>query len=103
MMQTIPKFKPAPLTRPTLDTPFHIDYEWWERQARDLQSSHAVDTPIGLDHASSENVPGMVLIGVREAKACAGSLGRQKVSGRDECQGLRGTAPGAYARAAAEG
>jgi hypothetical protein len=37
MMQTIPKFRPAPLTRPTLDTPFHIDYEWWEREARDLR------------------------------------------------------------------
>ena len=37
MTQTIPKFKPAPLVRPTLETPFHIDSEWWERQGRDMR------------------------------------------------------------------
>jgi hypothetical protein len=37
MTQTLPKFKPVPLVKPTLDTPFHIDFEWWEREARDLR------------------------------------------------------------------
>jgi hypothetical protein len=37
MTQTLPKFRPAPLVKPTLDTLFHIDYEWWEREARDLR------------------------------------------------------------------
>jgi hypothetical protein len=36
-MQTLPKFKPEPLIKPTLETPFHIDYEWWSRQNRELR------------------------------------------------------------------
>jgi len=26
------------LIKPTTDTPFHIDYEWWTREGRDLRS-----------------------------------------------------------------
>ena len=37
MTQAIPRFKPAPLVKPTLETPFHIDFEWWERQGRDMR------------------------------------------------------------------
>jgi hypothetical protein len=37
MTYTLPKFKPAPLVKPTLDTPFHIDFEWWERETRDFR------------------------------------------------------------------
>jgi hypothetical protein len=37
MTETLPKFKPAALVKPTLDTPFHIDFEWWEREARDFR------------------------------------------------------------------
>lgn len=37
MMQTLPKFKPKSLVKPTLDTPFHIDFEWWERQSREFR------------------------------------------------------------------
>jgi hypothetical protein len=37
MTQTLPKFKPTPLVKPTIDTPFHIDFEWWTREARDLR------------------------------------------------------------------
>ena len=29
--------KPARSLRPTLDTPFHIDYEWWHKGDRDLR------------------------------------------------------------------
>ena len=37
MVQSLPKFKPEPLVKPTLDTPFHIDFGWWEREHRDLR------------------------------------------------------------------
>ncbi len=37
MIQSLPKFKPDPLTKPALDTPFHIDYEWWQREDRELR------------------------------------------------------------------
>lgn len=30
--------KPSALLKPTLDTRFHIDYAWWERQKADLRS-----------------------------------------------------------------
>lgn len=30
--------KPSPILKPTLDTKFHIDYDWWERENNDLQS-----------------------------------------------------------------
>lgn len=28
---------PTPLVKPSLKTPFHIDYRWWERQSRELR------------------------------------------------------------------
>jgi len=37
MAQAPPKFKPSRLIKPTLDTPFHIDYEWWNREDRELR------------------------------------------------------------------
>lgn len=37
MMQTLPKFKPSLLVKPTLDTPFHIDFDWWKLQDRELR------------------------------------------------------------------
>lgn len=36
-MTKLPKFRLSPLIKPTLDTPFHIDYEWWERGDRELR------------------------------------------------------------------
>lgn len=30
--------KPSALAKPELDTKFHIDYEWWERQEEDLRT-----------------------------------------------------------------
>ena len=30
--------KPSALIKPTLDSKFHIDYEWWERENNDLHS-----------------------------------------------------------------
>lgn len=29
--------KAKPRIKPSLDTPFHIDYEWWQRDERDLR------------------------------------------------------------------
>jgi hypothetical protein len=29
--------KPSRLLRPTVDTPFHIDFDWWERTGRELR------------------------------------------------------------------
>ncbi len=29
--------RPKIILRPTLDTKFHIDYEWWDREDRDLE------------------------------------------------------------------
>ena len=37
MTQAPPKFKPFKLVRPTLDTLFYIDYDWWEREGRELR------------------------------------------------------------------
>jgi hypothetical protein len=56
MMTTTPKS--ARSLRPTLDTPFHIDYDWWNKADRDLRvylRSHlcaehrAQNTEFGLD------------------------------------------------------
>ncbi len=38
---------PSNLVRPTLETPFYIDYEWWARSSRDLElymTEHLCDT-----------------------------------------------------------
>ena len=37
MTQTLPKFKLAPLVKPTPDTLFHIDFGWWARETRDFR------------------------------------------------------------------
>lgn len=36
-MSSLPS-KPSKLIKPTLDTTFHIDYEWWERSSEDLRT-----------------------------------------------------------------
>jgi hypothetical protein len=33
-----PPSKPSALIKPTLDTRFHIDYSWWDRQGQDLRT-----------------------------------------------------------------
>lgn len=30
--------KPSPIIKPTLNTKFHIDYDWWERDDEDLRT-----------------------------------------------------------------
>jgi len=37
MIQSLPKFKPEALIRPTLDTKFYIDFDWWERKSREFR------------------------------------------------------------------
>lgn len=33
----MPPGKPSPIIKPTLDTRFHIDYDWWERHGEELR------------------------------------------------------------------
>jgi hypothetical protein len=43
---SIPPLVPA-LVRPTLDTPFHVDYQWWDRRNLNLSAelrAHLCDT-----------------------------------------------------------
>jgi len=40
--------KPSTILKPTLDTKFHIDYEWWERENNDLRSYMLTHLPPDL-------------------------------------------------------
>lgn len=40
--------KPSPILKPTLDTKFHIDYDWWERENNDLRSYMLTHLPPDL-------------------------------------------------------
>jgi hypothetical protein len=52
--------QPAPgkfstLLKPTVDTQFHIDYEWWERSDKDLRQTMIAQLPAGLrDHVATQ-------------------------------------------------
>ncbi len=52
--------QPAPgkfstLIKPTLDTQFHIDYEWWERSDKDLRQFKIAQLPAALrDRVTSQ-------------------------------------------------
>jgi hypothetical protein len=37
MTHTLPKFNFSKLVKPTLETLFNIDYEWWDREDRELR------------------------------------------------------------------
>jgi len=37
MISPVPALKPSRFIKPTLDTPYHIDYEWWNKAGRDLR------------------------------------------------------------------
>lgn len=37
MTTPVPALKPSQFIKPTPDTPYHIDYEWWNRADRDLR------------------------------------------------------------------
>jgi hypothetical protein len=61
MIHTPPKFKPSRLIRPTLDTPFHIDFDWWKRRDRELQvylRSHLCSEHRAVfeDHMNTEEI-----------------------------------------------
>ena len=36
-MKVVSKLKPPQLIRPTLDTPFYVDFDWWNREGRELR------------------------------------------------------------------
>ncbi|HLF28984.1 MAG TPA: hypothetical protein VJG32_21870 [Anaerolineae bacterium] len=42
------------LIKPTLDTPFHIDYEWWRREGRDLRAYLLSQIPAEVRDAYAE-------------------------------------------------
>ena len=42
------KPKPSAILKPTLDTKFHIDYEWWEKENNDLRSYMLTHLPSDL-------------------------------------------------------
>ncbi len=42
------------LIKPTLDTPFHIDFEWWSREGRDLHAYLLSQMPPDLRDAYAE-------------------------------------------------
>ena len=37
MTTPVPALKPSHFIRPTLDTPYHIDFEWWNKADRELR------------------------------------------------------------------
>ncbi len=46
MITPVPALKPSRLIKPTLDTPYHIDFDWWNRADRNLRvylKSHLCD------------------------------------------------------------
>jgi hypothetical protein len=46
MTTPIPALKPSRFIKPTLDTPYHIDFDWWTKAGRDLRvhlKSHLCD------------------------------------------------------------
>jgi hypothetical protein len=46
MTNPVPALKPSRFIKPTLDTPYHIDFGWWNRTDRDLRvylKSHLCD------------------------------------------------------------
>ena len=45
-------------TRPTQDTPFHIDYEWWEREAQNLRAYLITQLPPEKQELFSANEQG---------------------------------------------
>lgn len=53
--------RPSALLKPTLDTPFHIDYSWFERSGEDVRReilSHLF--PVQREHISHDAEPRMV-------------------------------------------
>lgn len=53
--------KPSALVKPTLDTRFHIDYEWWERSSEDLRTYLLSHLPHEQQERLSQSVEGRVV------------------------------------------
>ena len=46
MTTPVPALKPSRFIKPTVDTPYHIDFDWWTKASRDLRvylKSHLCD------------------------------------------------------------
>lgn len=50
-----PGKKSSTLVKPTLDTKFHIDYDWWERENNDLRSYMLTHLPPDLREQFDES------------------------------------------------
>jgi hypothetical protein len=46
--------KPSAVLKPTMDTKFHIDYTWWERENNDLNSYIMTHLPLDLREQMGE-------------------------------------------------
>jgi hypothetical protein len=55
------KPKPSAIIKPTLDTKFHIDYEWWERENNDLRSYMLTHLPSDLREKFNEGAEERVI------------------------------------------
>ena len=53
--------KPSAVIKPTLDTKFHIDYEWWEKENNDLRSYMLTHLPPDLREQFEEYNEGDVI------------------------------------------
>lgn len=53
--------KPSALIKPTLDTLFHIDYSWWERNGEDLRTYQLSHLPAEQRERISQNTENQVV------------------------------------------
>ena len=56
MSRPRPKLSAAHLKRPTLDTKFHIDYDWWEQSDLDLKTYLYSRLEIGDDIGQRDRI-----------------------------------------------
>jgi hypothetical protein len=53
--------KPSAIIKPTLDTRFHIDYEWWEKENNDLRAFVLAQLPTDLRERIEKSAIGRIV------------------------------------------
>lgn len=53
--------KPSVILKPTVDTRFHIDYEWWEKENNDLRAFVLAQLPADLRERMEKSTIGRVV------------------------------------------
>lgn len=53
--------KPSVILKPTVDTRFHIDYEWWEKENNDLRAFVLAQLPTDLRERMEKSTIGRVV------------------------------------------